>query len=70
MTRRQLSPPSPLIHNPLPIVPAQIVYFPAIASSQLFSIRHSGVPHRGDPGIHIPETRIPGFRASPSAIPE
>src|SRR6266513_1315378 len=31
MTRRQLSPPSALSHKPLPIVPAQIVYFPDIA---------------------------------------
>src|SRR5216110_565403 len=33
MTRRQLSPPSALSHSPLPIVPAQIVYLPDIASS-------------------------------------
>src|SRR5437763_1586909 len=33
MTRRQLSPPSALSHRPLPIVPAQIVYLPAMLSS-------------------------------------
>src|SRR5690348_1087888 len=47
MTRRQLSPPSPLSHSPLPIVPAQIVYFPAIASSL-------GTPSsRRQPGLTI-----------------
>src|SRR5205814_10393396 len=48
MTRRQLSPPSALSHRPLPIVPAQIVYFPDMAISsqvvrQFRSIR-SGLP--------------------------
>src|SRR3954452_9278052 len=33
MTRRQLSPPSALSQRPLPIVPAQIVYLPAMLSS-------------------------------------
>src|SRR3984893_12204321 len=38
MTRRQLSPPSALSHRPLPIVPAQIVYFPDIVVSSQFSL--------------------------------
>ena len=32
--------------------------------------RHSGARRRREPGIHIPEARVHGFRASPSAIPE
>src|SRR5580704_1267933 len=36
MTRRQLSPPSALSHRPLPIVPAQIVYFPDMALPPVF----------------------------------
>src|SRR5437763_2003773 len=27
--------------------------------------RHSGAPHSGEPGIHIPEAGVHGFRASP-----
>src|SRR5437763_3832608 len=42
MTRRQLSPPSPLNHSPLPIVPAQIVYFPDMAfPPRVFSSSYS-----------------------------
>src|SRR5438270_13268597 len=69
MTRRQLSPPSALSHSPLPIVPAQIVYLPDIASSLAVlpqaPDRHSGAPHSGEPGTHIPEAGVHGFRASP-----
>src|SRR5437868_14991964 len=46
MTRRQLSPPSLLSHSPLPIVPAQIVYFPDMA----FLPRNSVVPAKA--GTH------------------
>ena len=30
---------------------------------------HSGAPHGGEPGIHIPEAGVPGFRALGSAEP-
>jgi hypothetical protein len=32
--------------------------------------RHSGAPRRGEPGIHVPETRDYGFRVRPTAAPE
>src|SRR5207302_2824366 len=69
MTRRQLSPPSVLSHSPLPIVPAQIVYLPDIVVSSLAVLpqapdRHSGAQRSGEPGTHIPEAGVDGFRAS------
>src|SRR3954447_19748409 len=39
--------------------------FPAEAAST----GHSGAPHGGEPGIHIPQAGVPGFRALGSAEP-
>jgi excinuclease ABC subunit C len=47
---------------------------PRVAAGETFpaeaaSTGHSGAPHGGEPGIHIPEAGVPGFRALGSAEP-
>src|SRR5258708_15135119 len=72
MTRRQLSPPSALSHRPLPIVPAQIVYFPDMAFPPSFlrqfrPVRSASAlrPHPPPP----PRGRGGGRQCRPQPVP-